>query len=213
MMEKPKTKLAELVQRSFPFRTQKMELYEDRIELSVRSMLERYRIPFYLHTLREDPDIVLLIPWRTIFLSAAALLAGVALAVFGGRKLDPIVGWGLAAIGTPMLFISWMMVARLNVFFYKAMPGLDPSQACFEPQLFLYRDRPSPDEVSRFEELLGIEREKEVEKARIQREEPIPYARELERFENLRREKVVTEEEYALVKAKLLNIKPRRIGF
>ena len=62
-------------------------------------------------------------------------------------------------------------------------------------------------------ELLKIAREKQVEKARTEHEEAIPYARELERFGNLMRDDLVTEQEFSLVKAKLLNLKPRMIGF
>lgn len=212
-MDKPKKKLAELTQTAFPFRKQSLLLYEDRLELRFRGLLDRFRIPFYLHVLKEEPDQTVMISWRSILLGSAVLAAGLALALLAARPSDAPAGWVLAGLGAAGLSTAILMIRRVKVYFYKSAPGSEFSSPRYVPQLWLYLHRPSSDEVKRFEELLRIARERQVEKARIEQEDLIPYARELERFANLRREKVVTEEEYALVKAKLLNLRPRRIGF
>ncbi|MHC4607551.1 MAG: hypothetical protein ACYTAF_11590 [Planctomycetota bacterium] len=212
-MEKSKKKLAELTQRSFPWRTQKLELFEDRMELHVRGVFQRFRVPFYLHPLKEEPDVMLFVPWRLIVLFTVVAAAGLVLALLGGRPADPVAGWVLALLGAAGLGGTTLLINKLHVYFYKSSGGPDGGRVRYLPQLWVYPSRPSADEVRRFEELLKIAREKQVEKVRIEHEEMIPYARELERFDSLRKDELVTEEEYAAVKAKLLNLRPRKIGF
>lgn len=213
MMDPPAKKLAELTQRLFPRRLQTMTLFEDRIEVRVRGLLDRYRMPFYLHALKEEPDHVLTIPWAALALVGIVFGAGMALSLLEARPSDRTAGMILSGLGAAGIAASLLGVRRLHVYFYKAVPGADAARVRYEPQLYLSPDRPTPDEVRRFEDLIRIAREKQVEKMRMEQEEPGSATRELERFANLRRDDVVTEDEYAQVKAKLLNLKPRRIGF
>ena len=211
--ETPPKKLAELVQRTFPWRTQTLELYEDRMQLHVDGPLEHFRMPYYLHVLKDEPDVTASVPRMWLTLSSAALIPGILLGLLGGRPVDSAAGFCLSLAGAISLLLAVTRIRRLHVYFYKVYSSADSPRARYEPQLFLYPDRPSRQEVAGFMELIKIAREKQVEKARTEHEEAIPYARELERFGNLMRDDLVTEQEFSLVKAKLLNLKPRMIGF
>jgi len=205
--------LAELKQRATGWRAQTLRLYEDRVVLEVEGIVERYRLPFYLPALKEEADEILWLPVRAFLLGAVAAAAGALLAALGARALDPAAGAGLIALGGGTLAWTALRVRRIHVFSYKAFPSADGVRVRYVPQLFLFPHLPSVDEVRRFEDLLRGVRERQVEKGRMEQEEGIPFARELERFARLHSEKIVTEEEFAQVKAKLLNIRPRRIGF
>ena len=149
----------------------------------------------------------------------AALVSATALGPFSIQIFLPALpaiqaGFGVApGLAQFALTASMLLINKLRIYYYKPAPGSEGGHVRYLPQLWIYPRRPSADEVKRFEELLKIARDKQVEKSRIEHEEVIPYARELERFDKLRRDEILTEEEFALVKAKLLNLRPRRIGF
>lgn len=201
-MDEPK-KVAELVQRPLPWRRQKITLYEDRLELEVHSPTDRFRIPFYLHTIKDDPDRVVPVPWLWLVFGAVCLAGGAGLGT-------PI----LLAIGGLSLVLHLPGIRPRLVYAYRAL-GREGPRARYEPHLYLAVNQPSADEVRKFVELIRVVQKRHIDglKSEQEGEGGITYAKELERFANLRERNVLTEPEFVQVKAKLLNLKPRRIGF
>lgn len=201
-MDEPK-KVAELVQRPLPWRRQKITLYEDRLELEVRAPSERFRIPFYLHMVKDEPDRVVPVPWLWLVFGAVCLVGGAGLGA-------PI----FFAIGGLSLLLHLPGIRPRLVYAYRTL-GRDGSRARYEPHLYLAVDQPSADEVRKFVDQVRIVQKRHVDGLKTEQEGEggITYARELERFANLRERNVLTEPEFVQVKAKLLNLKPRRIGF
>jgi len=204
-MDEPK-KVAELGQRLFPWKKQTWTLWEDRVELRSESPGERVRLPFYLHAIKEQPDRVIDIPWLWLLLGVAccgwlgwassipeALLAGAGLAI--------------AAAHLPRMRSRW-------VYAYRPL-GPEGPKARYEPHLFLLASRPSPEAVQEFIDKIRAVQKRHVErlKADQEAEGAIGYVRELDRFAQLRERNVVTEDEFTEVKSRLLNLRPRRIGF
>lgn len=211
-MDEPKN-IAELEQRPGPFRRHHLTLYEDRLEIRVCGLLERYRIPFYLHMIKEEPDRVREIPWLWIVFGGAAFGLAFLLGITG-RPAEVALGGLLASVALAVAVVQIPRMRRMYVYTYRPVGG-DASRGRFEPHLYLLADRPSTGEVRRFVEQIGALQRRHIEKLKSEQEGDggIAYARELERFTLLRERNVLSEHEYVQVKAKLLNLKPRRIGF
>ncbi len=205
-MDEPK-KVADLVQRPLPWRRQKITLYEDRLELEVRSPAERFRIPFYLHMVKDEPDRVVSVPWLWLAFGLACFVGGVGV---GERILSPI----LFALGGVTLVLQLPRIRSRFVYAYRTL-GTEGQRARYEPHLYLAVDQPSADEVRKFVDQVRVVQKRHVDRLKTEQEGEggITYAKELERFANLRERDVLTEHEFVQVKAKLLNLKPRRIGF
>ena len=209
-MEEPK-KIAEIDQRPFPFRRQRLTLWEDRIELRVDGLLERFRFPYYLHVIKEEPDRVRVVPWLKLLFAAACLGGASALAPFRGIA-EPILALGLGLSGTIVLALALPLMRARLVYAYRPI-GPDGPRTRYEPHLYL--SDPSAPEVVEFVGKIAAVQKRHIEKLKSEHEGDagIAYARELERFATLREKNVLTEHEFVQVKAKLLNLKPRRIGF
>jgi hypothetical protein len=208
MREDTSKKIAEITQ-ACGFDRRTLALHADRVELLVSGPFDRYRMPVYLHSMKEDPDRIVWIPWRWL------ILAGLLLVAAGVAAGGPWRHGGAAATlagGAVALGVSQALrIRRMVVWFYRQRG--DGPRMRLEPHVFLLPARPSAQEVARFIEVLAATQKRHVSKVREEEGPPVPYTRELQRFAELKEMKVVTEEEFAEVKAKLLNLRPRRIGF
>ncbi len=208
-MDEPK-KVSELTQTAGPFRRHDFTLYEDRLELCVTSLLERYRLPFYLHSIKEEPDRVREVRWLWVGFTVAALVGACWLGTAAG-SLDRALGAGLGILGLSAAVVQALRARLRLVYAYRSLGPGDR----FEPHLYLWPDRPSSGEARRFLDQFAAVQRRHIERLRSEQEGEggVAYARELERFATLREREVISEHEFVQVKAKLLNLKPRRIGF
>jgi len=191
--------LAELTQKLGPCSRQEAALYSDRVELRYKGILRQWRHRVHLHATKEKLDCV-----------RNPVTAGLVVR-FVLLLLASIVFWPLIVF---LVFTIYKFVQgrkRMYVLAYGSKMDRLGRQLNY-PMFFLPADVPSPEAVEKFLAALADAHKAHIRKIQAAQSET-NYITEIKQFHELREDGVLTEDEFSAVKAELLGMRQKRIGF
>lgn len=201
MAEKSKADqpLAELTQKLGPFSRQEAVLYRDRVELRYKGIIRQWRHRVHLHGTKEKLDCV-----RNPV--SADLVVRVVLLL-----LASIVFWPLILVLGFTIYKFVQGRKQMYVLAYGSKIDRLGRQLNF-PMFFLPADVPSPEAVQKFLAALADAHKAHIRKIQAAQSET-NYITEIKQFHELREDGVLSEQEFSAIKAELLGMRQKRIGF
>lgn len=198
-------------------RTEAFALYPDRLEFEVFSFWSRGRDSVPLTAIKSDLDLAKRTrTWRTVVgAGALVLLLASAAAAIGMHTGDVAGHIPDLAVAAGIAILSWIAVAGLwEVLGLPARNWILLYDPQGKPALVVAADDPAPAQVEAFLKDVAAARERAFEHLEARNMDGLPrVGRELERIKVLADRGVLTAEEFAQVKAKLLGLEKPRLGF
>jgi hypothetical protein len=191
--------IAELTQKTGPFARQEAVLHADRVALRFESPWRSWRHRVHLHNTKERLD----------YLRSPITVGGVAGLVV--LTILTVLVWPLL----PWLvsFVHRFLQARKGVYVLAYGNRLDQiGRPLSFPMFVLPSDNPSPEAVQKFLAALAEAHKAHSRKLQTMQSET-HYITEIKQFHDLRQEGVLNEDEFSAIKAELLGMREKKIGF
>ncbi|MSR64267.1 MAG: SHOCT domain-containing protein [Verrucomicrobiae bacterium] len=196
---KPDQPIAELTQKVAPFARQEAVLFADRVELRYSGFLRQWRHRVHLHGTKEKLDSM-----RNPI--SAGLVARFVFMLIGSLVFSPALPF--------LIYFTYKFLQgrrRMYVLAYGSKIARGGQQLNF-PMFFLPADKPTPQAVEKFLAAFTEAHKAHMRKLQTAQSET-HYITEIKQFNELKQDGVLTEEEFAAIKAELLGMREKKIGF
>jgi hypothetical protein len=196
---KPDQPIAELTQKVAPFARQEAVLYADRVELRYHGFLRQWRHRVHLHGTKEKLDSV-----RNPI--SPGLVVRFVLMLIGSIVFWPVLPF--------LIYFTYKFLQgrrRMYVLAYGSRIDRAGHQMNF-PMFFLPADKPTPQAVEKFLAAFTDAHKAHMRKIQTAQSET-HYITEIKQFNELKQDGVLSEDEFSAIKAELLGMREKKIGF